>query len=116
MSLYPSVMPSIEDSDGTVTKAEDQPTESTEPRKNIPQQQPAEKPCSPAGKSRNNCSPFVHPRQHETGREYAETNVEPRFELFLLGEGEKKVTVVQDTRKSFSTITIFTTDLVTHTT
>ena len=29
----------------------------------------------------------------------AEDNVQPRFELFLLGEGEKKVTEEADTRK-----------------
>ena len=31
----------------------------------------------------------------------AEDNVQDRFELFLLGEGEKKVTEEPDTRKSF---------------
>lgn len=34
------------------------------------------------------------------GKPAAEDNVPNRFELFLLGEGEKKVTEVTDTRKS----------------
>ena len=35
-------------------------------------------------------------------RDNVEDNVPPRFELFLLGEGEKKVTEAPDTRESTS--------------
>ncbi|MCJ1257065.1 DNA-directed RNA polymerase II core subunit [Lignoscripta atroalba] len=37
----------------------------------------------------------------------AEDNVEPRFELFLLGDGEKKVTETADTRIPSSSLFIF---------
>lgn len=36
----------------------------------------------------------------------AEDNTQPRFELFLLGDGEKKVTEEADTRK-FSYVSLF---------
>ena len=39
------------------------------------------------------------PGYSRESRPTAEDNVQPRFELFLLGEGEKKVTEEADTRK-----------------
>ena len=39
------------------------------------------------------------PGYTRASRPTAEDNVPPRFELFLLGEGEKKVTEEADTRK-----------------
>lgn len=39
------------------------------------------------------------PGYNRESRPTAEDNVQPRFELFLLGEGEKKVTEEADTRK-----------------
>ena len=48
--------------------------------------------------------PIVNPRASTTGytseaKATAEDNTQPRFELFLLGDGEKKVTEEADTRK-----------------
>ncbi|MCJ1366648.1 DNA-directed RNA polymerase II core subunit [Acarospora aff. strigata] len=44
---------------------------------------------------------FSHPRMN------AEENIDPRFELFLLGEGEKKVTEAPDTRIPSSSLFTF---------
>jgi hypothetical protein len=45
------------------------------------------------------------PRDRE--KTSAETNVPDRFELFLLGPGEKKVTIEPDTRKSHCISSLF---------
>lgn len=48
-------------------------------------------------------------RNYYTGRgEFnAEDNLQPRFELFLLGDGEKKVTETPDTRKCHPPLVYF---------
>ena len=50
-----------------------------------------------------NVNPGVNAQERYRGdrpKGMAESNVTPRFELFLLGDGEKKVTEAPDTRKS----------------
>lgn len=42
--------------------------------------------------------------QPERSRSHSEINIPDRFELFILGEGEKKITEAADTRKFISTL------------
>lgn len=61
-------------------------------------------PRSPYNRGRNTMEPFnpdghIINRLEHVGRVGTEVNVPDRFELFLLGEGEKKITEAVDTRK-----------------
>ena len=54
---------------------------------------------SPPTPYTSNMNPIAGNQGYERGtRTTAEDNTQPRFELFLLGDGEKKVTEEADTR------------------
>ena len=67
---------------------------------NSPQHTSHHSHMSPPTPHTSNMNPNTGNLGYERGtRPTAEDNTQPRFELFLLGDGEKKVTEEADTRK-----------------